>query len=126
MNPKEMKYSKGHTWVKIENGTASVGLTDYAQHQLGSVLFVETKQPGEEVTQFDPCGTVESDKATADIMSPLSGKISMVNEEVLNAPELLNKDPYGAGWLLKLEVTDKGELANLMSAEEFEAFIANA
>lgn len=126
MNPKELRYSKGHTWVRVEDGTATIGVTDYAQHQLGSVLFVELKQPGEAVVQFEPCGSVESDKATADITSPVSGKVIEVNEEARNAPELLNKDPYGEGWLLKLEISSPGEVANLMSAEEFEAFIANA
>ncbi len=126
MNPKELKYSKGHTWAKIEGNKATIGVTEYAQHQLGSVLFVELKQPGEAVTQFEPCGSVESDKATADIMSPLSGKVTEVNEEALNAPEVLNKDPYGEGWLLKLDLSNSAEVGNLMSAADFEAFTANA
>ncbi|MBI2908386.1 MAG: glycine cleavage system protein GcvH [Chloroflexi bacterium] len=126
MNPKELKYSRGHTWAKVEGNIATIGVTDHAQHQLGSVLFVELKQPGETVAQFEPCGSVESDKATADVMSPLSGKVTEINEEAVNAPEVLNKDAYGEGWLLKLELSNPGEVANLMSADQFEAFTANA
>ncbi|MBI4301142.1 MAG: glycine cleavage system protein GcvH [Chloroflexi bacterium] len=124
MNPKECRYTKGHTWVKVENNEATVGITDYAQEQLGSVLFLEVAEVGRPVAQFQPCGTVESDKATSDIMSPVSGQVTTVNEEVLNAPELVNQDPYGASWLFKARLSDPQELNALMTAEEFEAYIA--
>ena len=125
MNPKDCRYTKGHTWVRVAGGEAVVGITDYAQKQLGSVLFIEVKQPGDRIHQSQPCGTVESEKATADIMSPITGEVIEVNEEVLLAPELVNKAPYGKGWLLRAALGDPSELASLMSAAEFEAYVVS-
>ncbi|MBI2303787.1 MAG: glycine cleavage system protein GcvH [Chloroflexi bacterium] len=121
MNPKDCKYSKGHTWVRVAGGEAIIGITDYAQQQMGSILFVETKEVGSQINQFQPCGTVESDKATSDVMSPISGEVVAVNQEAVDAPELLNQDPYGAGWLLKARPANPKELDDLMTAEQFEA-----
>ena len=124
MNPEDCKYSEGHTWVRAEDGEATIGLSDYAQERLGSILFVELKEPGDEVTMGEPCGSIESDKATSDISCPVSGEIIAMNEEVLDAPELVNDDPYGEGWLLRVRMNNPQELDELMSASEFEAFTA--
>lgn len=126
MDPKECKYTKGHTWVRAAGQEATIGITDYAQKQLGSVLFLELAQVGDAVTQGKPCGTIESDKATSEIMSPVSGKVAAINQETVDAPEAVNKDPYGSGWLLKVQVSNPEELDGLMSAEDFAKYIASA
>jgi len=123
VNPKECKYTKGHTWVKVDGGTAIVGISDYAQQQLGKILFVEMVSVGKKVVQSQACGTVESDKATSDVMSPLSGDVVAVNDEAVDAPELLNQDPYGKGWLIKVKVQDPKELNALMTAQEFDKYL---
>lgn len=124
MNPRDYKYTKGHTWVKAEDSAAKIGITRYAVEQLGSIVFLEVADVGEAITQFEPCGTVESTKATSDIMSPVSGEVTAVNEEAIDRPEIVEEDPYGAGWLLRLKMSDPAELDALMSAEEFEKYIA--
>ncbi len=125
MNPQDRRYTKGHTWVRVQDSEATIGITDYAQQQLGKVLFLEVAQEGIQIKQGQPCGTVESDKATSDVMSPITGEVMAVNEETINAPERVNEDPYGAGWLLKARILIPAELEALMSAEEFEAYIAD-
>ncbi|MBI4217012.1 MAG: glycine cleavage system protein GcvH [Chloroflexi bacterium] len=124
MHPKDYKYTKGHTWVRVEGEVGLIGITDFAQKELGSVLFVELASVGDAVVQSKPCGSVESDKATSDVMCPVSGQVLEVNEEAMNAPETVNKDPHGAGWLLKVRLANKTELNSLMSAAEFERYIA--
>ncbi len=124
MNPKDCKYTKGHTWVRVSGQEATVGVSDYAQKQLGSVLFVEVAQVGDAVAQGKPCGTIESDKATSEVQSPVSGKVTAVNQDTLDAPESVNKDPYGKGWLLKVQMSNPGELQSLMTAEAFEKYIS--
>lgn len=125
MNPKDLKYTKEQTWVRVEGGEATIGITDYAQAQLGSVLFVEVKDIGDKVAQFKSCGTIESDKATSDIISPVSGEVVAVNEDMLNAPEKVNEDPYGGGWMLRVQLADPGELNKLMAIGEFESYLAS-
>lgn len=122
--PKNLKYTKGHTWVKVDGDVATVGITDFAQERLGSILLFELADEGSVVTQGQPFGTVESDKATSDVMAPVSGEVTEINEEIVNAPELANDDPYGDGWVLKVRLGDLNELDNLMSAEEFEKYIS--
>lgn len=124
MNPEDYKFSEGYAWVRAENGEAAVGLSDHAQQRLGSILFVELKEPGDQVTQGEPCGSIESDKAASDILCPVSGEVVAINEEMLDAPEMVNDDPYGGGWLLRVRLTEPQELDGLMSASDFEAFIA--
>ncbi|MDO8490889.1 MAG: glycine cleavage system protein GcvH [Dehalococcoidia bacterium] len=124
MNPKDLKYSKDQTWVRVAGDEGTIGITDYAQKQLGSVLFVEVKQPGEQVKQGQPCGTIESDKATSDIVCPVSGEVVAVNSDAIEAPESVNQAPYEAGWLLKVRLADKGELGKLLSATDFEALLS--
>ncbi len=124
MNPADLKYSAAHTWVKAQGGEVTIGLTQYAQEQLGNILFIELKDVGDRVSQSEPCGTVESDKAAADIVTPVSGEVVAVNEEVLGAPEKVNEDPYGT-WLVRLLVSDASEVAALLSADQYEAHIAS-
>ena len=122
--PKDLKYIRGHTWVKVDGDVATVGITDFAQEKLGSILLFELADERAHVTQGQPFGTVESDKATSDVMSPVSGEIAEVNEDVVNAPEKANEDPYGEGWLVRVRLSNPDELNNLMSAEDFEKYIS--
>ena len=120
-NPTDLRYAKSHEWVKEEGGIAVVGITEFAQDALGDVVFVNLPEAGDEVVAGEAFGDVESVKAVSDLVSPVSGIVCAVNEELLDAPELLNSDPYGA-WIIKVEnVTDKDEL---MDAAEYEAFCA--
>ncbi len=120
--PKNLKYSETHEWVELlSDGTAKIGLTDFAQQKLGKLVFVNLPLVGDEITADEAFGDVESVKAVSDVIAPLDGTVLEVNEELLDDPGLINDDPYGA-WLVKVEVTfSKGEL---MSAEEYEAFCA--
>jgi len=120
MNPRDCKYSKEHEWVRLEGGLATVGITDYAQDQLGDIVYVELPPLGEILTQFEPFGVVESVKAASDLNAPLSGEALEVNEELSDHPEFVNQDPYGQGWMIKIEPSDASELDNLLTAEEYE------
>ncbi len=120
--PSELKYSKTHEWVKFEDETtAYIGITDYAQDQLGDLVFVNLPEEGDEVTRDEAFADVESVKAVSDVMSPVTGTIAEVNEELQDSPEMMNEHPYDA-WFIK--VTDISECSDLISAEEYEAFIA--
>ncbi len=114
-----MRYSKSHEWVRIEDGIATIGLTDYAQHELGDLVFVNLPEIGDELTAGDALGDVESVKAVSDVYSPVSGTVSGINEELLDAPEMINESPYDA-WFVKAEnITEEEEL---LDAEAYEAF----
>lgn len=119
--PKELSYSKTHEWVRKEDGIYVIGITDYAQHALGDVVFVNLPQEGDDVTAGESFGDVESVKAVSDVMSPVSGNICAVNEELADAPELLNSDPYGA-WIIKVQ--DISDTEELLDAAAYEAFCA--
>ncbi|MBI2068294.1 MAG: glycine cleavage system protein GcvH [Deltaproteobacteria bacterium] len=121
--PEDLKYSKEHEWVRINGNMATIGITDYAQDQLGEVVFVELPAEGEELQKNDTFGVVESVKSVSDVFSPLSGKVIEVNDPLSDTPETVNEDPYGEGWLVKVEVTNPKELGTLMSAEHYQAFI---
>lgn len=125
MNPTDRKYSKEHEWALIEApGLVAVGITDYAQDQLGDVVYVELPDAGTEVSQFDKVGEIESVKAVSDIFTPISGRIVEVNGELEGQPELVNDDPTGEGWMVKLQTDNAdAEMDNLMSAEEYESFL---
>ena len=125
MNPTDRKYSKEHEWALIEApGLVVVGITDYAQDQLGDVVYVELPDTGTEVSQFDKVGEIESVKAVSDIFTPISGQIVEVNGELEGQPELVNDDPTGEGWMVKLQSDNAdAEMDNLMSAEEYESFL---
>ncbi len=114
-----LHYTKSHEWVKVEGNEATIGITDYAQHSLGNIVYLETKEIGEEVTQFGELGTIESVKAASDILSPLSGDIIDVNSDVVDQPELINEDPYGC-WMVKIALHNPDEVKNLLTAEEYQ------
>lgn len=107
--PEGLYYSKDYEWARIENGKVRIGITDYAQKQLREIVFVELPKAGDNITQFEPYGTVESVKAVSDLVAPLSGKIEQINAEVSDKPELLNEDPYNKGWLLIISPTNLNE-----------------
>ena len=123
MNPTDLKYSKTHEWAKVEGNTVTLGITDHAQESLGDVVFVELPEEGASVGAGKAYGTVESVKAVSDIISAVSGKVVEFNQNVLDAPDTLNSDPYGEGWLVKVEAEDLKELEALLSAAEYEAFV---
>ena len=126
MVPEGLLYSKEHEWVKVEGEVATVGITDFAQEQLGDVVFVELPSKGEQVRQFASLGVVESVKAASDVYSPVSGEVIERNVEVLEKPELVNQSPYAKGWLLKVKLADRGELPGLLSPEDYRAHIGEA
>lgn len=121
--PADLKYSKDHEWVKIDNGIAIIGITDFAQRELGDIVYVEIETLGEELNSEDIFGTVEAVKTVSDLFLPVSGKIIEVNEELESAPEKVNTDPYGDGWMIKVELANPAELENLMDASEYKALI---
>ena len=123
--PPELKYVNTHEWLAVlDDGTVKVGITDHAQELLGDMVFVELPDVGRELSTGEECGVVESVKAASDVYSPLSGKIVEVNETLTDSPETVNSDPYGEGWLYRLEISDKSELDGLLSAEDYAAVLA--
>jgi glycine cleavage system H protein len=122
--PEDLKYSKEHEWVLVEANVATVGITDYAQDQLGDIVFVELPAVGDKVSKEDAFGVVESVKAVSDIYAPVSGKVLEVNDDLPENPEMLNEDPYGDGWIIKIEMNDPEELQDLMTAAEYEEYVA--
>lgn len=123
MVPNDLKYSEEHEWVQVESGLATVGITDYAQKELGDIVFVELPSLGEEVTQMEPFGTVEAVKAVSELYSPMSGEVIEVNAKLEDMPQIINSDPYGEGWMVKIKVANEGELENLLSPKEYREFI---
>ena len=117
--PEELKYTKEHEWVKIDGDTATVGITDHAQSELGDIVFVEMPAVGTQVTQNGDFGVVESVKTVSNLYSPLSGTISAVNDALSAAPDLVNKDPYSAGWIIKIQNFKQQEIAGLLNAEQY-------
>ena len=122
-NPKNLKYSKEHEWVNVEGGIATVGITDFAQKQLTDIVFVELPEKGKHVTQGKAMAVVESVKSVSDVFAPISGEVVDVNNELTDAPEILNKEPYGKGWIAKVKIENKGELDNLLTAEKYGEFL---
>jgi len=123
MYPNEFRYTREHEWVSIDGDTATVGITDHAQDQLGDVVFVELPQLGVRTQSMQSFGTVESVKAVSDVYSPLTGQVTEVNETLVDAPEKLNESPHGDGWLIKLQIEDRTEIDTLMTAEAYQAYI---
>ena len=123
MYPDDFYYSKDHEWLRIDGNTATVGITDFAQKQLGDVVYVELPQPGAELEFHQSLGVIESVKAVSDVYSPISGKVIEINEKLNDSPELVNEDPHEKGWIIRIEVKDKTELEKLMSASEYEKYL---
>ncbi len=117
--PADLKYTKDHEWVKVEGDIATVGITDYAQGELGDIVYVDVDTLDEEVARDEVFGTVEAVKTVSDLFMPLSGEVSEFNEELEDEPEVVNKDPYGKGWMIKIKISDASEIDDLLSAEEY-------
>jgi glycine cleavage system H protein len=121
--PADLKYSKSHEWVKVEGDTALIGITDHAQAELGDITYLELPETGRILAEDETFGTVESVKAVSDLYSPLSGEVVEVNTEIIDAAETINQDAYGAGWLIRIKMTNPQEIERLLSAEQYEQMI---
>jgi glycine cleavage system H protein len=121
--PDGLKYSKEHEWVLVEDNVAIIGITEFAQHELGDVVYVELPEVGEKVVKDDPFGAVESVKAVSDVFAPVSGAVVEINDTLPENPETINDDPYGDGWMIKVEISDMDDLKDLMNAEEYAEYI---
>jgi len=120
--PDDLQYTKDHEWVRVEGDVAVVGITDYAQDSLGDVVYVELPKPGDDVTANDPFGSVESVKAVSEMFSPVSGTVAAVNEALADESDKVNKDPYGEGWMIRVKLSNPGEVDSLLTAAEYEDF----
>ena len=121
--PNELKYTKEHEWVVIDNNIATIGITDHAQEQLGDIVFVELPELESNINQDDTFGVVEAVKTVADLFAPVSGKIVEINNVLEESPDLINSDPYGSGWIIKVSVDSLNEYNNLLSNEDYKDFI---
>lgn len=121
--PEELKYSKEHEWVLVEGHVATVGITEYAQQELGEIVYVELPEAGEKIVKDDPFGAVESVKAVSDIYAPVSGTVLEINDTLPESPETINEDPYGDGWIIKVEMTDMDDLKDLMNADDYAEYV---
>ncbi|MBQ2046829.1 MAG: glycine cleavage system protein GcvH [Muribaculaceae bacterium] len=122
--PNNLKYTKDHEWIRVEGEVAYVGITDFAQSELGEIVFVENEKEGETIGANEVFGSIEAVKTVSDLCMPVTGEILEVNAALEDAPELVNNDPYGEGWMIKIAVKDAAELDGLMDAEAYAAFIA--
>jgi glycine cleavage system H protein len=123
MYPPELLYTKDHEWVRVDESIGTIGITDYAQQQLGDIVFVELPKPGDHVTAKEVFGTVESVKAVSEVYSPVTGEIVAVNSKLQDAPEKINADPHGDGWLVRVRLADHHEIEALMTAEQYQAYL---
>ena len=126
MVPADLRYTKDHEWVRVDGDTATIGVTDFAAKQLGDVVFVDLPSVGKTVDQFATFGVVESVKAVSDLYAPLSGEVLEVNGDLGGAPELVNSDPFGGGWMIRVRVTDAGQVAGLLDAAAYERLTSEA
>ena len=126
MVPQDLRYTKDHEWVKVDGDVATIGVTDYAASQLGDVVFVDLPAVGKSVDQFATFGVVESVKAVSDLYAPVAGEITEVNAELGSKPELVNSDPFGAGWMIRVKVADADQVAGLLDAAGYEQLTAEA
>jgi len=124
--PKDLFYTENHEWLALDGDEATIGITEYAQDEMGDVVFVELPEVGEGFEQFDSFGVVESVKAVSDIYIPTGGKVLAINEDLFEQPELINEEPYDGGWLIKIKITDKDELESLMNHDEYDRFMEEA
>lgn len=123
MIPEELFYTKDHEWVRIEDNTGTIGITDYAQDQLGDIVYVELPSEDTEVAQFSSCGAIDSVKASSEIYAPLSGRVIGVNTNIQDEPALLNSSPYEEGWLIKIELSAPEELDNLLKVKDYKLLV---
>ena len=123
--PANMRYTKDHEWIRVEGNTGVIGITDYAQGELGDVVFVELPPVGTKLEQGKQFGTIEAVKTVSDVFAPVSGEIIEINPALKDSPEIVNKEPYSGGWLAKLNITDKSELANLLDAAKYQEMVGH-
>jgi glycine cleavage system H protein len=121
--PSELKYTKDHEWIKIDGDIATIGITDFAQGELGDIVYVEVETIGETLDQEEVFGTVEAVKTVSDLFMPVSGEILELNEELANTPEVVNQDPYGKGWMIKVKLTNPSQVEGLLSAEAYSSLV---
>lgn len=117
--PADLKYTEDHEWIKIDGDVALIGITDYAQGELGDVVFIELPEIGAEITKGDPFGTIEAVKAVSDLFAPVNGEVIEVNKVLTDAPETVNKSPYDKGWMIKVKFADAGDLEDLLDAADY-------
>lgn len=121
--PEELKYTKDHEWIKINNNEALIGITDFAQHELGDIVFVEVETVGENIEKEEVFGTIEAVKTVSDLFMPVAGEVLEFNETLADEPELVNKDPYGDGWIIKIKISEPGQLDELLSPSQYKEVI---
>lgn len=122
--PENLKYTKDHEWIKIDGDEAVIGITDFAQGELGDIVFVEIETEGETIEKGEVFGTIEAVKTVSDMFMPVSGEVTEVNPQIEDTPEIVNKDPYGDGWLIKVKISDASELDSLLDAETYKSHIS--
>ncbi|SKB97808.1 glycine cleavage system H protein [Parapedobacter luteus] len=122
--PADLKYTKDHEWIRVEGDEAVIGITDFAQRELGDIVFVDINTIGDEVAQNDVFGTIEAVKTVSDLFMPVTATVLAINEQIDSSPELVNQDPYGAGWLVRVKLTDPADVDGLLSAADYEAQVA--
>ena len=121
--PTDLLYTKSHEWIRVEDGIGVIGITDFAQHELGEVIFIEIETVGETLQKEETFGTIEAVKTVTDLLMPVGGEVLEANAELENTSSLINSDPYGKGWLIKIKIADTTEISNLMSAEEYKGIV---
>jgi glycine cleavage system H protein len=121
--PADLKYTKDHEWIRVEGDTAFVGVTDFAQGELGDIVFIEVETVGESLEEGETFGTIEAVKTVSDLFMPVSADVLEFNEELNGTPELINKDPYGAGWIVKIKLQDLGQISALLSPESYKELV---
>ena len=126
MVPQDLRYTKEHEWIRVEGDLATIGITDYAAKQLGDIVFVELPEVGRKVNQFAPVGVIESVKAVSDLFAPVSGEVVETNAELGTRPELLNSEPFGAGWIVRIHLSDSGQLGKLLGPAAYEELTQEA
>ena len=122
--PQELKYTKDHEWIKVDGHVVTIGITDFAQKELGDIVYVEIESDGEELEQGDVFGTVEAVKTVSDLFMPISGKVIEINENLESEPEIVNSDPYEKGWMIKVEIADASGLDAMLSADDYKSLIS--
>jgi glycine cleavage system H protein len=123
MYPPELLYTKDHEWIRLDEDVGTIGITDHAQKELGDIVFVELPKRGDQLTAHEAFGTVESVKAVSEIFSPVTGEVTSVNSRINDRPELVNEDPHGEAWLIKVQLKDRRETESLMTADQYEAYL---
>ena len=122
--PADLKYTKDHEWIKVDGDTATIGITDFAQSELGDIVYVEIETEGETLDKEEVFGSIEAVKTVSDLFMPVSGEVVEINGEIESNPEVINSDAYGAGWLIKIKISDSSELDTLLSADDYQGVIA--